>query len=181
MRPFVRTNLRLCLAASALALAAAFFLPTSLLAAEAITAGDLSLLAPFSRATPPGARVGGGYVTITNNGTAPDRLVGAEAAFAERVEIHDMKVEDGVMRMTPLPDGLVIQPGESVALKPGSFHLMFMRLRAPLVEGENRSVTLVFERAGRVELTIPVGSIAARAAPGKDAHGDRSGQGTAKE
>lgn len=165
-----------------MALVAAFLVvPTALLSADA-TVGDLSIAAPFARATPPGARVAGGYMAITNNGETPDRLVSAEVDFAGLTEIHEMKVVNDVMRMKALDGGLTIGPGETVRLAPGGFHLMFMRLKAPLAEGETRKVRLTFERAGSVEIEMAVGGLAAREAPAaghgdRNSHGDHSGHG----
>ena len=135
--------------------------------AAAATIGDLAIEGAWTRQTPPRARAGGAYLTITNRGDAPDRLVGGEAAFAERVEIHAMSVADGVMRMTRLADGLEIAPGETVRLEPGGYHVMLIGL-APdaLVEGETATIRLEFERAGRIEIALPVAPIGARSPGG---------------
>ncbi|MEM9205219.1 MAG: copper chaperone PCu(A)C [Pseudomonadota bacterium] len=118
--------------------------------------GDLTIDHPWTRATPPAAKAGGGYMKITNDGTETERLVGGKADFANRVEIHEMAVEDGIMRMRPLNEGLEIPPGETVELKPGSFHIMFMGLTEPLVEGETRTISISFEQAGDVNMDFPV-------------------------
>lgn len=118
--------------------------------------GNLVIDHPHARATAPGAPVGGGYLVIRNTGEAADRLVEVRADFAEQAQIHEMRMEGDVMRMRPLAEGLEIAPGESVELKPGGYHLMFMGLKAPLVEGESRSVTLVFEKAGEIEVEFNV-------------------------
>jgi len=122
----------------------------------AIKLGDLTLSNGFSRATPPGAPVAGGFVTIANAG-AGDRLISASVDFAGRAEIHEMAMEGEVMRMRQLPEGLTIPAGETVELKPGGYHLMFMELKQPLVEGETVNVTLKFEKAGEVTLPLRVG------------------------
>ncbi len=129
--------------------------------ADTIEVGALTIDAPWARATPAAAPVAGGYLTITNNGDTADRLIAGAAAFAGRIEIHEMAMTDGVMRMRELADGLEIAPGETVVLEPGSYHVMFMQLAAPLVEGETRDVTLEFERAGSVDLSFAVRSLAA--------------------
>ena len=123
--------------------------------------GDLVIQEPWARATPAAASVGAGYVTITNEGLEPDRLISGEAAFAGRVEVHEMAMVDGVMRMRPLASGIELAPGETVTLEPGGLHLMFQQLREPLLEGETHAATLVFERAGRVEVEVEVRSMAA--------------------
>lgn len=139
-------------------------------AAASVTAGDLVIAQPWGRATPAGARVAGGYVTVTNRGSQPDRLVSGTADFAERVEIHEMAVTNGVMTMRNLANGLVIQPGQTVELKPGGFHIMFMGLKEQMVEGRTVKVRLTFERAGPVELDFRIGGLAGRAAPGGHDH-----------
>lgn len=123
--------------------------------------GKLEIEHPWSRATPAGAAVAGGYLVIRNHGSEPDRLVGGEAAFAGRIEIHEMAMQDGVMRMRALLDGLEIPAGGEVELQPGGYHVMFMQLREPLAEGELRGVTLVFEQAGPVEVPFRVEAMGA--------------------
>src|SRR6056297_2719052 len=94
--------------------------------------GDLALSASFAFATPPGAPVAGGFVTITNTGAADDRLAGASSDVAGHMEVHEMAMDDGVMRMRELADGLAIPAGETVTLEPGGFHIMFMDLQDTL-------------------------------------------------
>jgi hypothetical protein len=119
--------------------------------------GDLVITAPWARATPKGAPVGGGYLTITNNGSEPDRLVGGSfAAAGGRTEVHEMKMEGGVMRMRPVTAGLEIKPGQTAELKPGGYHLMFMGLKQQLKAGETVKGTLEFAKAGKVEVSYPV-------------------------
>ena len=118
--------------------------------------GALEIAHPWSRATPRGARVAGGYLTITNKGTTPDRLMGGSLVAAGRFEIHEMTMSNGVMQMRALPRGLEIKPGETVELKPGSFHLMFMELRQPLEPGKSVKGTLAFEKAGTIDLEYSV-------------------------
>ncbi|MEQ8450020.1 MAG: copper chaperone PCu(A)C [Nitratireductor sp.] len=124
--------------------------------------GDLTIINAWVRATPPGAKVAGGYLTVRNDGDQPDRLIGGAAEFAGRVEIHEMTMEGEVMKMAPLADGLEIPAGGAVALKPGGLHVMFMGLRRALKEGETAEATLIFERAGRVELPFAVAPMGAK-------------------
>ncbi|TDR93688.1 DUF1775 domain-containing protein [Enterovirga rhinocerotis] len=131
-------------------------------AATTIRAGDLVIERPWLRATPGGARVAGGYVRITNAGKAPDRLVGTSIPLAERGELHEMKTEAGVMKMREIEGGLVLAPGETVELKPGGNHLMFMGLKGGLSQGQSVKGTLVFEKAGTVEVVFEVGALGAR-------------------
>jgi copper(I)-binding protein len=117
----------------------------------------------WTRATPTGAKVAAGYLTIKNTGDQPDRLVSARADFADKTEIHLMNTVDGVMQMRPVSDGLAVPPQDSVALEPNSYHLMFMGLAAPLEEGETVRGELTFERAGNVNVTFQVMGIGAKA------------------
>ena len=120
-----------------------------------------------------GASVGGGYMKITNNGTAPDRLIGGSSPIAGRFEVHEMSMDNGVMRMRPLKDGLEIKPGQTVELKPGSFHVMFVDLKEPIKEGDRVKGTLVFEKAGTVDVEYVAVAVGAIAEGGSQpAHGD---------
>ncbi len=134
-------------------------------------AGDLMLKAPFARATLPNQPVAGGFLTITNLGAEDDVLISVSADFAERGEVHEMAMEGDTMRMRELADGLVIPAGETVELKPGGYHLMFMKVQYPLVEGEMFEATLQFEKAGSV--TVPF-SILGKGAKSMDHSGHGS-------
>jgi copper(I)-binding protein len=129
--------------------------------AAEFTVGNLQIANPWTRATPKGSTVAGGYLVITNKGTAPDRLVGGSAAVASRFEVHRMAMENGVMIMRPVEGGLEIKPGESVELKPGSFHVMLMGLKQPLEKGQHVKGTLEFEKAGKVNIEYAVEAIGA--------------------
>jgi periplasmic copper chaperone A len=129
---------------------------TGLSHAHSYKLGDIEIGHPWSRATPPSARVAGGFLIITNNGTTPDRLVSATFAGSATTEVHEMAHEGGVMKMRELPKGLEIKPGQKVELKPGGFHLMFMGLSAGLKENDRLKGVLVFEKAGRIEVEFKV-------------------------
>lgn len=136
-------------------------------------AGAIAIGHPWSRATPPGARTGAGYLTLTNNGAAADRLVSASSPAAPNVEIHSMSVNaDGVMIMRAVPDGISVAPGARVVLAPGGLHLMLIGLAAPFREGGKVPVTLVFEKAGAVTVDLHVDKLGAGkgAAAGEGAH-----------
>ncbi|MBA1155233.1 DUF1775 domain-containing protein [Microvirga mediterraneensis] len=139
-------------------------------APQAVKAGTLSLEQAWSRATPGGAKVGGGYVSITNTGAAPDRLIGGSFPLASKVEVHEMRLDGDVMRMKPVEGGLEIKPGATVELKPGGLHLMFMDLKEPLKEGQTVKGTLVFEKAGPVEVEYAVRGMGGGAAPAEHKH-----------
>lgn len=160
----VEERLGLAVLAFALLLASAL----SLMASEA-RVGDIVVEHGWSRAAPAGAKVAGGFVVIRNQGSADDRLVAAETDIAARGEIHEMAIDDkGVMTMRPLADGLVVPAGETVELKPGSLHLMFMGLTAQPEEGGTFAVRLIFEKAGPVDLTFEVTGMGG----GHKKHGD---------
>ncbi|TCD14347.1 copper chaperone PCu(A)C [Oricola cellulosilytica] len=131
-------------------------LAVSVAGADDFAVGDLTIEHPYSRATPPNAPVSGGYLTIRNLGGETDRLLGGEAAFAGKVEIHEMTMDGDVMKMRKLDDGIEIPAGGSIELKPGGHHLMFMQLREPMRAGESRTATLLFERAGKIEVEFGV-------------------------
>jgi copper(I)-binding protein len=119
--------------------------------------GDLTIDHPWSRATPAGAKVAAGYFVVKNAGSTPDRLVSVSSEISGKGEIHEMSVDgNGVMTMRGLPDGVEIPAGGEVALEPGSFHLMFMDLKSPAKEGEKFKGTLVFEKAGSVDVEFAV-------------------------
>jgi periplasmic copper chaperone A len=132
----------------------------------AIKVGALTIEAPWTRATPQGARVAGGYMRISNTGSQPDRLTGGSFPLAGRFEVHEMAMNNGVMTMRELAKGLEIAPGQTVELRPGGFHLMFMDLREPVREGRTIKGTLVFEKAGTVDVEYHVAPIGARGAVG---------------
>ncbi len=128
-------------------------------ATPAAKAPMLRIEAPWLRATPGGAKVAGGYLRVTNVGSEPERLGGARVPFATRVEVHEMSMQDGVMKMRPLAGGLDLPPGATVELKPGGYHLMFMDLKGGLKEGDSVPATLSFEKAGEVPVTFQVGGL----------------------
>jgi periplasmic copper chaperone A len=134
--------------------------------AEDAKVGPIEIIHPWSRATPKGASVAAGYVTLRNTGTAADRLIGGTIAAADGLEIHEMKMDGAVMKMREIPGGLEIKPGETVTLKPGGFHFMFVGLKAPLEKGKPVRGTLRFEQAGNVEVTYEVEAIG-----GQPSHG----------
>lgn len=124
------------------------------------TVGNLVISGARARATLPNAPVAGGYLTIANQGTEPDRLLGGSAGFAKRVEIHEMKMEGEVMKMRPLTEGLEIPAGGQVELGPGSYHIMFVKPEGLLKKGESRTAILEFEKAGKVEVQFDIGNFA---------------------
>jgi periplasmic copper chaperone A len=128
--------------------------------AQEFKTGDIVIEKPWARATPKGAEVGGGYMTIENNGATPDRLTGGSADFAG-VEIHEMKSENGVMEMRQIEGGLNIPAHGSVGLSPGGYHVMFTHLAHPLAKGDTVKATFNFEHAGQVEVEFKVVGVGA--------------------
>lgn len=118
--------------------------------------GQIEIDHPWTRATPKGATVAGGYLKITNKGTQPDTLTGGTAEGAGRIEIHEMKMEGGIMKMRPVSGGLAVKPGETVELKPGGYHLMLMDLKGQLQQGKTVKGSLTFEKAGKVDIEYMV-------------------------
>ena len=120
------------------------------------TLGALKITQPWSRATPRGAPVAAGYLRITNAGIQADRLVSVATPVAGKPSIHEMSMDGGVMKMRALPNGIEIKPGQTVELKPGGYHLMFVGLKAPLKAGESFPMKLKFEKAGEVTVDVKV-------------------------
>lgn len=138
-----------------LALLAAFCLATPALAHD-ITAGDLQIVHPHIPQPAASAKAAGGFMAITNTGTESDRLIGVESDIAAKSEVHESRVDaNGVGTMVHV-QAIDLPPGETVNLQHGGYHVMFMGLTAPLTEGEMHKATLIFERAGRVEIEFQI-------------------------
>jgi periplasmic copper chaperone A len=149
---------RLALAAFATAIAATVLTPAW---ARDYRLGSLEISQPWTRATPATAQSAGGFLTITNKGTTPDRLVAVRSPVSAKVEVHEMRMEGNVMKMRELEKGLEIAPGATVMLKPGGFHIMFMGLKAPVAKDSQVPVTLVFEKAGSIDIELKAEAIGA--------------------
>ncbi len=130
-------------------------------AAHSYKLGDLEIGHPWARATPPTAPSGGAFLTITNNGKTADRLMGASTPIAEKAQIHETKMEGNVMRMREQEHGLEIPAGGKATLAPGGYHIMMMGLKEPLKEGAKVPLTLVFEKAGKIDVELMVMAIGA--------------------
>ena len=123
-------------------------------AAHSFKVGDIDIGHPYTRPTREGQQVGGGYLKLANKGAA-DRLVSAASPAAESVEIHSMSMEGDVMKMRQV-EAIELPSGATVKLQPGGYHLMLMGLKAPLTAGDRISLTLKFEKAGEVVVTVNV-------------------------
>ena len=117
--------------------------------------GSLEIIHPWVRAAAVGGNAGG-FLSVTNEGAVQDRLLGVESAIAARVELHTTIDDGGIMRMRALPDGVALPPGDTASLAPGSDHVMFFALKAPLVTGSHFDAVLVFEKAGRLPVQFMV-------------------------
>jgi copper(I)-binding protein len=129
--------------------------------AQQVKAGDLVLDHTWARATSAGAKVGGGFLTIENKGTTPDKLMGASSPAAGKIEVHETAMNNGIATMRPVKGGLSIPPGQSVTLAPGGYHLMMMELKSPFKKGDKVPVTLAFEKAGDVKVTFDIQEVGA--------------------
>ena len=138
-------------------------------AAHEFKAGDLLIDHPWTRATPKGAKTGAGYMTITNHGAEPDRLLGGMAEGIDKIEVHEMTMSNDVMQMRQLAGGLEIKPGARVELKPSATHLMMIGLKEPFAQGQTVKATLSFEKAGSVPVVFEVEAMGS--AGGGHAHG----------
>ncbi|MBX3531697.1 MAG: copper chaperone PCu(A)C [Rhizobiaceae bacterium] len=136
--------------------------------------GPIEVGHPWSRPTPPSAPVASGYVKLTNGGAETDRLVEITSPIGKRAEIHRSLVQDGVATMRPLTEGVAIEPGATVDFEAERLHVMFIEPTRQLKEDEKFPATLVFEKAGSVEVEFVVQRRPAPAAPE-----DHSGHGAA--
>jgi len=158
------------LAFAALALALPALLAAPAASAHDYKIGELEIGHPWARMTPAGAKVGGGYLSVHNEGKEADTLVSATAEIAGRAEIHEMSVKDGIMTMRPVSGGVAIPAGAEVKLAPGGYHLMFMELKQPLKQGESFKGTLTFAKAGTVDVEFKVEGMGGPKGAQPDAH-----------
>ncbi|MFD0724825.1 copper chaperone PCu(A)C [Lysobacter brunescens] len=156
------------MAAAAVALGVVLF--SACVPAGAQRVGDLRIEDPWVRATPPGAGVTGGFMTVRNTGAKDDRLVSVTSAAVARVEIHEMRHEDGMMRMRRIDAGLPVKAGAKIELAPGGYHLMLFGPKQPFVEGDVVVATARFEKAGNVEIAFRVRGLGAKREAGHHGH-----------
>ena len=138
-------------------------------AAEDYRVGDVRIERPWARATAGNSRVGAAYFTLEAVGAAPDRLMRVESLVATTTELHAHMMHDNVMQMRPV-GAIEVQPGAPTVLQPGGLHVMLTDLKAPLTAGQRFALTLQFERAGRIEIMVPVERAGARG-PGEGGGG----------
>ena len=147
--------MRSCIALFVSAFILSFVLPAPS-DAHGYELGSLKIHHPWTRATPKGADVAGGFITIQNQGTTDDRLAEIRVDGVKRTELHEMANTNGMMTMRPLKDGIVLPAGKTVELKPGGFHAMMMGLASPFLEGDRIKATLRFEKAGTIDIEFSV-------------------------
>jgi hypothetical protein len=133
--------------------------------------GDIVVTEPWARATPGPVRIGVAYLTITNRGSAPDRLVRVETPVAERAELHISVMQNGVMQMRPL-ESVALPPGHTVQFAPGGMHIMLINLNAPLEEGGHFDMRLILERTGGLDIQVPVVGVGASELNGDQISGE---------
>ncbi|KAF1047713.1 MAG: hypothetical protein GAK35_00528 [Herbaspirillum frisingense] len=152
--------------AAGIAAAAALLATAPLSQAHEYKLGQLEIGHPYARSTVPGQPAGGAYFSIENKGSAPDRLVALSSPVAKTTEIHTMAMEGNLMKMREVDGGLEVKPGQKIAMQPGNgYHIMLMGLSKPLKAGDKVPLTLTFEKAGKVDVTVNVEDAAAA---GKD-------------
>ena len=123
--------------------------------------GGIHIDQAWARATPGGTKTGAIYLTVSNTGNASDTLTAASTPSADKAQLHEMKIENGVMEMRPIP-ALAIAPGQSIVFEPSKgYHIMLTGLKAPLKEGDKVTLTLTFEHAGTQQITASIGKIGA--------------------
>ena len=140
----------------------AVWLTAAVAPAQEFRAGAITISKVWTREIPAGAKIGAGFMTITNTGKEPDTLIGGSIPIAGKIEVHEMSMDRGMMKMRRLDPGLTIKPGQTVVLRPGSFHLMFLEVAQGPKRGAPVKGTLVFEKAGGIEVEYGVEPIGAR-------------------
>jgi len=157
---------RLLASLSTLILASILGALSTVAQAHSFQAGDIKIGHPWARPTTAGQSAGGGYLKLTNlakEAGKGDRLVGANAEFAERVELHTMSMDGDVMRMRQV-DAIDIPAGQTVELRPGGLHMMFVGLKQPLAKDGRLPLKLRFEKAGEVTVEVKVEAASSAAA-----------------
>ncbi|MCG5243285.1 copper chaperone PCu(A)C [Azospirillum doebereinerae] len=138
----------------------AALLALAALSGPALADGPVTVTAAWARAGAPTAKAGAAFLTVTNTGAEPDRLVSAQTPVADKAELHTHLMDNGVMKMRAV-DSIDVAPGAPVTLKPGGLHVMLMGLKQPLTEGSRFPVTLTFDKAGAVTVEVTVQGAAA--------------------
>lgn len=162
MKRHVRLGLAFVAAAIHLSVPIAAALVSGAALADEYQMKSLRVSNPFVRATPPGAKVAGAFMSIENLGKEADRLVRITSPAAVTVQIHEMAMDGGVMKMHAVK-GIDLKPGATVELRPGGYHVMLEDLKQPLQQGEQIPLLLTFEKAGVMEVKVKVEAMGAAA------------------
>lgn len=155
-----------------------FFILLALLLANATAmaaepaARTISIAHPYSHPTAAPGVPGVGFLTLSNTGKKADRLLTVSSPLAGSVEIHQSGVENGVMQMRAITQGVALPAGKTVSLEPGAMHLMLFDLKAPLAAGEQLPLLLTFERAGQLTTQLQVEPREPPAASAHEHHAD---------
>ncbi|SRR6266566_1724207 len=128
--------------------------------AQTSAASTMVIDQPWARATPGGAKTGAAYMTVKNSGASADRLLGATTSVADKVQFHKETTDNGVSRMQEVPS-VNIEPGAQITFKPGEMHMMMVGLKQPLKEGQSLPMTLQFEKAGSIAVTVSIEKVGA--------------------
>ena len=134
------------------------FLPLAAAQAQNAPGAKIEVVSPWARATPAGAENAAAYMTLVNKGQAADRLVSASTPVAKMAQLHKTVDDNGVMKMLPV-DGVEVHAGSQAVFKPGGYHVMLMKLAHPLEVGQSFPLTLTFEKAGAITVTVKVQKI----------------------
>jgi len=182
MRSTVRRRPMLLQSLAALVLSAIGHVAAPTAEAHEESKGGITVAHPWSRATPGGSTIGAVFMEIKAAEGVADRLISATTPVAGRVEIHTHVHEGGVMKMRQV-EAIALKAGSSALLKPKGDHVMLYDLKAPLKEGDLLPLTLVFEKAGRIEVQAtvePVGAMGPHGMSAQPGHenADHSGHGS---
>ena len=136
-------------------------LPTSFVLAEKVTLGTLVIAAPWARASIGTKRPAAVFLNIRNQGSVGDVLTAVETPVSGKASVHRSKISNGIASMT-MAGPVKIPANSQVRLAPGGLHIMLMMLKKPLIKSKEFPLTLIFQKSGRVEITVPVLSVGAR-------------------
>jgi len=128
--------------------------------AQTASPNPIAIEHPWARATPGGATTGAAYMMLTNNGASADRLLGATTPLADKVQFHKETEDNGVSRMRQV-DTIDLPPGAKIVFRPGDMHVMIVGLKQPLTRGQTFPLILKLEKAGDIDVTVPVEGIGA--------------------
>ena len=150
--------------------AAAALAASTLVHAQHYAAGDIHVSDAYARPTVSHQPTGGAYVSLENTGETADRLIAASSPVADHVEIHTMSMDGNVMKMKEVGE-IELKPGDEIVMKPGhGFHLMIIGLKQRLKAGETFPMTLEFEKAGKLDVTMQVGNKQAKSGEAQHGH-----------